>query len=32
VFEFGKLIVHENGPAYGGFGVKYFYSWGRGYE
>jgi hypothetical protein len=32
VFEFGKLIVHENGPAYGGFGVKYFYSWGKGYD
>jgi hypothetical protein len=32
VFEFGKLIVHENGPAYGGFGVKYQYSWGKGYD
>ncbi len=32
VFEFGKLIVHQNGPTYGGFGVKYFYSWGKGYE
>ncbi len=31
VFEFGKLIVHQNGPTYGGFGVKYFYSWGKGY-
>jgi len=31
VFEFGKLIVHHNGPTYGGFGVKYFYSWGKGY-
>jgi hypothetical protein len=31
VLEFGKLIVHQNGPTYGGFGVKYFYSWGKGY-
>jgi hypothetical protein len=31
VFEFGKLIVHENGPAYGGLGVKYIFSWGKGY-
>lgn len=32
VFEFGKALVHQNGPAISGFSVKYDYSWGRGYR
>jgi len=31
VFEFGKALVHNNGPASTGFAVKYSYSWGKGY-
>jgi len=32
VLEFAKSMVHENGPAYTGFRVKYLYSWGKGYK
>ena len=32
VFEFAKPPVHHNGPAYTGFAVKYYYSWGKGYR
>jgi len=32
VLEFAKSLVHENGPAYTGFSVKYLYSWGKGYK
>jgi hypothetical protein len=32
VFEFAKALVHQNGPAYTGFVVKYIYSWGKGYR
>jgi len=32
VFEFAKALVHQNGPAYTGFAVKYIYSWGKGYR
>jgi hypothetical protein len=28
--EFAKALVHDNGPAYTGFAVKYSYSWGGG--
>jgi len=31
-FAFSKAVVHDNGPAYTGFAVKYNYSWGRGYR
>jgi len=30
VFEFGKALVHRNGPASTGFAVKYSYAWGKG--
>jgi hypothetical protein len=30
VVEFAKALVHDNGPAYTGFAVKYSYSWGGG--
>jgi hypothetical protein len=30
--QFGKALVHENGPAYTGFVVKYSYTWGKGYR
>ena len=29
---FAKAIVHENAPAYTGVSLKYFYTWGRGYQ
>lgn len=32
LFEIAKALVHQNGPAYTGFAVKYTYSWGRGYR
>ncbi len=32
VFEFAKALVHQNGTDYTGFGVKYYYSWGKGYR
>jgi hypothetical protein len=32
VFEFAKPVVHQNGPSYTGFAVKYTYSWGKGYK
>jgi hypothetical protein len=32
VFEFAKALIHQNGPAYTGFSVKYLYSWGKGYR
>ena len=32
LFEFGKALVHQNGPASVGFSVKYDYTWGRGYQ
>jgi hypothetical protein len=32
VFEFAKVLVHHNGPAYTGFAVKYDFVWGKGYR
>ena len=32
LFEFAKAVVHKNGPAFVGFSVKYYYTWGRGYH
>jgi hypothetical protein len=32
VFQFAKVLVHQNGPSLTGFAVKYTYSWGRGYK
>ena len=32
IFEFANALVHQNGPAYTGFSVKYIYSWGKGYR
>lgn len=32
VFQFAKALVHQNGPAFTGFAVKYSYSWGKGYH
>jgi Putative MetA-pathway of phenol degradation len=32
VFVVGKALVHQNGPTAGGFAVRYFYSWGKGYK
>jgi hypothetical protein len=32
VFEFAKALVHQNGPDFTGFAVKYLYSWGKGYR
>jgi hypothetical protein len=32
VFVFDKALVHRNGPALSGFGVRYNYSWGKGYR
>jgi hypothetical protein len=32
VFEFAKALLHQNGPAYTGFSIKYIYGWGRGYK
>jgi len=32
VLLFAKNLVHQNGPAYTGFSVKYIYSWGKGYK
>lgn len=32
VFEFARALVHQNGPAYTGFAIKYDYSWGKGYR
>jgi hypothetical protein len=29
VFVFAKNLVHQNGPAYTGFSLKYIYSWGK---
>ncbi len=29
VLEFGKALVHRNGPAYAGIGVRYVFSWVR---
>jgi len=29
LFEFAKTLVHENGPAFTGFAVKYDYTWGK---
>jgi hypothetical protein len=29
LFEFGKALVHQNGPAFTGFAVKYDYAWSR---
>lgn len=29
VLEFGKAVVHRNGPAYAGIGVRYVFSWVR---
>ena len=30
LLEFGKAVVHHNGPALVGFSVKYDYTWGKG--
>jgi len=32
VLVFAKALVHQNGPAYTSFSVKYVYSWGKGYK
>ena len=32
VLEFAKALVHQNGPAYAGFAVKYIYSRGKGFS
>ena len=32
VFEFGKALVHHNGPSISAFAVKYDYVWGKGYK
>ncbi len=32
VLEFVKAMVHQNGPASAGFGVKYFFTWGKGHR
>ncbi len=32
LFEFADALVHRNGPAIVGFGVKYDYAWGKGYK
>lgn len=32
LFEFGKALVHRNGPSLIGFALKYDYTWGRGYK
>lgn len=32
VFEFGKAVVHRNGPSVVGFSVKYDYTWGSAYR
>jgi hypothetical protein len=32
VFDFAKALVHQNGPAYTGFAVKYTHSWGKGFR
>ena len=32
LFEFGKALAHQNGPALTGFAVKYDYTWGKGYK
>jgi hypothetical protein len=32
LFEFAKALVHQNGPALGGFSVKYDYTWSKGYK
>jgi hypothetical protein len=31
VFEFGKALVHRNGPALTAFAIKYNFTWGKGY-
>jgi hypothetical protein len=31
-FQFSKSVVHQNGPQYTGFAVKYSYSWGKGFR
>jgi Putative MetA-pathway of phenol degradation len=32
VLEFGKALVHRNGPSIAGFSVKYDYTWGSAYK
>jgi hypothetical protein len=32
VFLFSKAVVYRNAPASTAFGIKYIYSWGRGYK
>ncbi len=32
LFEFADALLHRNGPAIVGFGVKYDYAWGKGYK
>jgi hypothetical protein len=32
LFEFVKVVVHQNSPAVVGFSVKYDYTWARGYR
>lgn len=32
LFEFAKVLVHQNGAALVGFSVKYDYTWGKGYR
>ena len=31
-FEFAKALVHQNGPAFVGFSVKYDHTWGKAYR
>lgn len=32
IFEIARVPVHQNGPSYTGFALKYDYSWGKGYR
>jgi len=32
LFQFAKMLVHQNGPALVGFAVKYDFTWGKGYK
>jgi hypothetical protein len=29
---FARALVHQNGPAYTSFALKYIYTWGKGYK
>jgi len=32
LFQFAKMLVHQNGPALVGFAMKYDFTWGKGYK